>query len=228
MAYVAAEVKHPRKNILRAMLLGAGGVTVLYLLVNGAFLRALGFDGIRSSDAVATDAVDTVLPGMGSVLIGGLICVSALGALNGLVFTGARISYAVGRDHRVFGQLGRWNSRSGTPVRALVLQGLIASALVLALGSFLNAILYTSAVVYGFYMATTVALLVLRRREPGVDRPYRVTGYPLTPLLFAGVCGFLIYSAVIYKPMIAVVAVLLLGAGVPFYRLGRQKQSSAG
>jgi amino acid transporter len=97
MAYVAAEVKHPAKNIVRALVLGTLAVTLLYVLVNGAFLAALGFDGLRASSAVATETINRVLPEVGGRLIALLICVSALGGVNGLIFTGARISYAVER-----------------------------------------------------------------------------------------------------------------------------------
>lgn len=222
VAYVAAEVRDPRRNLRRALLLGTLGVTVLYVLVNGSFLSVLGFTGMRASTAVATDTVNAVLPGLGGRWISTLICISALGALNGIIFTGARISFAVGRDHRLFGLLGRWDLRGGAPVAALGLQGLIACALVLVLGSFLQAILYTAAVVYMFYLASTVALLILRVREPERERPYRVAAYPFVPLLFAAVCGFLIYSAVVYKPWIAAAAALLLLAGVPLYRVSRR------
>jgi len=77
-------------------------------------------------------------------------------------------------------------------------------------------VLYTAATVYSFYLATTLAVMVLRRKEPHLERPYRVIGYPVTPLLFAGVCVFLIHAAVIYKPGIAAAAagLLLLGLGV--------------
>lgn len=221
MAYVAAEVKDPRRGIFRAMLLGTVGVTVLYVMANGAFLSVLGFDGVRASTAVATDTVNAVAPGSGGVLISALICVSALGALNGLIFTGSRISFAVGKDHHLFRRLGVWNSRSETPMPALVMQGLIASSLIVILGSFVAAILYTAAVVYSFYLATTLAVMVLRRREPEVERPYRVTGYPVTPSIFAAVCGFLIFSAVAYRPWIAAAALLLLCGGVPLYRISR-------
>jgi len=217
MAYVSAEVREPRRNIVRALLFGTVGVTVLYLMVNSAFLYVLGFDGVRASGAVAADTVSTVLPGLGAVLISVLICISALGAVNGLIFTGARISFAVGQDHPMFRPLGAWNKRLGTPAAALILQGIIACGLIVVLGSFVNAILYTAAVVYSFYLATTLAVLVLRRREPQVERPCRVPGYPVVPLAFAAVCGFLILSAVTYKPWTAAAALLLLAAGVPLY-----------
>lgn len=227
MAYVAAEVKNPRRNITRALVLGTVAVTVLYLLVNGAFLWTLGYHGTASSGAVATDTVSTVFPRIGGRLISALICISALGAINGLVFAGARISYAVGTEHRAFRGLGQWNSRTGTPVRALLVQGLIAIFLIVALGSFVNTIIYAAPAVYSFYMATTLAVIVLRFREPGVERPYRVTGYPIVPLVFCGVCALLIYKSVQYavlpapmglgKPWIVAVPFVVLSLGLPIY-----------
>jgi amino acid transporter len=224
MAYVAAEVKNPRRNIVRALVLGMAAVTALYLLVNGAFLYALGYPGLAASKAVGVDAVSGVLPGLAGPLIAAMICVSALGAVNGLVFTGARISYALGADHRLFGWLGQWHPRWGTPAAALLVQGAIALALIVLLGSFVHAVLYTAATVYSFYLATTLAVIVLRRKEPHVDRPYRVLGYPVTPLVFAGVCLFLIHAAVTYKPKIAAASGLLLLLGLVLWRLSRQQQ----
>jgi amino acid transporter len=227
MAYVAAEVANPRKNIVRALVLGTTAVTVLYVLVNGAFLSALGFDGLRSSSAVATDSVNRVFPQVGGTMIALIVSLSALGATNGLIFTGARISYALGAERPSFRWLGQWRSRSGTPARALVLQGLIACVLAAALGSFVHAVLYTAAVVYSFYLATSLAVIVLRRREPGTERPFRIPGYPFTPLLFASVCGFLIHSAVVYKPWVAAAGLAWVLAGALLYpRLGRKGSHS--
>jgi amino acid transporter len=188
-------------------------------MVNGAFLHILGYEGLKSSKAVATETVAAVFPQGAGVLISALICVSALGAVNGLVFTGARISYAVGVDHRLFGWLGRWHPRWGTPATALITQGLIAVTLILVLGSFIDAILYTAATVYTFYLASTLGVIVLRFKDPDRERPYRVWGYPVTPLVFAGVCGFLIYSAVTYKPLVAASACGLLALGLPLWRM---------
>ncbi len=217
MAYVAAEVKDSKRNIARALVFGTSAVTVLYLLVNGAFLYALGYEGVANSSAVATDTVSTVLPRVGAGLISGLICISALGATNGLIFTGARISYALGTDHRPFRLLGRWNTSTGTPALALITQAIVALILIVILGSFVNAILYTAAVVYSFYLATTLAVIVLRIREPQVERPYRVTGFPITSLIFSCVCGYLIYRAIIYKPQVATAGLFILLIGLPLY-----------
>ncbi|OHB65144.1 MAG: hypothetical protein A2168_09385 [Planctomycetes bacterium RBG_13_50_24] len=198
MAYVAAEVKDSRRNIVRALVLGAAVVTVLYLLVNGAFLYTLGYAGLATSKAVARDAISTAFPNIGGRLISALVCISALGAVSGLIFTGSRISYALGAEHRAFRLVGKWHARTGTPVSALLLQGAIAIGLIVILGSFINTLLYTAAPVYTFYLATSLAVIVLRFKEPHVERPYRVTGYPFTTILFCAVCAFLIYSAVSY------------------------------
>ncbi|MBI5384881.1 MAG: amino acid permease [Verrucomicrobia bacterium] len=227
MAYVAAEVLNPNRNIVRALALGTGAVTALYLLVNVAFLHALGHNGVAASSAVAADAVRSWFGQGAPVFISLLICLSALGAVNGLIFAGARISYAVGRDHRIFRLVSQWNAKQGTPVRALVLQGLIALALIFALGGFVDTLLYTAAPVYLFYLGTSLALMVLRFKEPAAARPYRVWGYPVTPLVFAGTCSFLAYSAVLYKPRIALAALGLLLTGLPAYWISQRRVRKA-
>ena len=219
MAYVAAEVKDAERNIVRALLLGTVAVIVLYLMLNVAFLYTLGYAGLAHSKAVAADAVSVAFPNVAGQLVSAMVCISALGAVNGLIFTGARISFAVGRDHRAFRALGTWSSKTGTPVRALLVQGALAIALVLILGSFVDTVLYTASIVYLFYLATSLAVIVLRWREPEVRRPYRVTCYPVTTLVFCAVCVFLIYGAVNYKPGISAAAIGVMLLGLPIYWL---------
>ena len=231
IAYVAAELKDPGRNIFRALFAGLATVTALYLLVNGAFLYTLGFDGTAATDAVATDVVRSVFPTTGAALISALVCISALGAVNGLIFAGARISYAVGADHALFRPLGRWSQHTGTPIRALLLQGLIALTLIVFLKNFVETILYTAPAVYYFYLSTSLAVIVLRRRAPDVPRPYRVTGYPFTTLLFIAVCAFLIYSGVSYaivvkqKAWIVLVPFAIMLLGLPLYWVSRRMGS---
>lgn len=221
MAFVAAEVRHPGRNLIRAMVLGTGAVTGLYLAVTFAFLRVLGFHGLSASGAAAAEAFGSVLPAPAGKVFSALICVSALGALGGIVFTGARISYAVGRDHRAFRPLAAWNDRIGAPRKALLFQGLVAACLIVSLGAFVDTLIYTAAAVYAFYLATSVAVLVLRRREPSVPRPYKVTAYPVPTLVFCAVCLFLIQGAVAYRPRTAAVAFGLMALGLPVHAFER-------
>jgi amino acid transporter len=226
MAYVAAEVKDPQRNIVQAMVLGMAAVTGLYLLVNAAFVHALGYEGLVRSEAVAVDVVRRVWPEQAVTLVSALICISALGAVNGLVLTGARITYAMGRDYPWFQWLGRWDARRNAPAAALWVQGGLALGLILVLGDFVRTVVYTSAAVYTFYMATTLAVWVLRRKEPEMERPYRTWGYPVTPWLFAGVCGWLIYSAVAYRPWLAAGSAVLILLGLPLWWWQQKKMRS--
>ena len=218
MAYVAAEVKNPARNIVRALVIGTVGVTVLYLLANTAFLGTLGYKGMTASKAVATDAVATVFPDAAGRAVGVLICISALGAANGLIFTGARISYALGTEHACFRPLGRWHARLGTPVWSLLAQGGLSLAIVLLARSFINTIIYSAPVVWLFFLATGLSVFVLRAIDPETPRPYRVTGYPVTPALFCACSGFMLYGTASYawawKPEALAVCtgVLLTGA----------------
>lgn len=225
MAYVAAEVKNPDRNIFRALIVGTLAVTALYLLLNGAFIYALGFHGVAGSQAVAADTVARLFPRWGGQMISALVCISALGAVNGLIFTGARISYAVGSDHRVFAFLGQWNPYFGTPVRALALQGVLACALILIFGSFLELMLYAAAAVYLFYFGTGLSLAVLRIKEPHTPRPYRATLFPLPVLVFCAVCLFLIYRAFLYRPIQSAAAIGLALSGLIVYALSRYLES---
>ena len=219
MAYVAAEVKNARRNILRALILGTVGVMVLYLLANASFMHSLGHEGMGASKAVGVDAIKGLFGEYGARILAVIICISALGAINGLIFAGARISYAVGKEHRLFGFLGGWHGRRGAPVWALVMQGIIAMVVIVAFGSFERTILYTAAAVYCFFLATSVSVIVLRYKEPNVERPFKVTGYPFTPIVFAAVCGLLIYGGATYRPMETAISLGILLTGVPVYFL---------
>ena len=128
MAFVSAEVKEPRKNILRALLIGTLAVTAIYVVVNLAFVCALGLEGARRP-TVAADVLERGIGPWAGDAISLLICISALGAINGQIFTGSRIYYAMGNDHRLYAWLGRWNARRGTPVCSLLIQGAITLAL---------------------------------------------------------------------------------------------------
>jgi basic amino acid/polyamine antiporter, APA family len=230
MAYVAAEVRQPDRNIVRALVLGTATVTGLYLLINVAYLQALGFAGLTQSKAVAVDTVVGFLPVRATQAIAVLICISALGAVNGLTFTGARISYAMGQGHRVFRAFGRWHNRLGTPAWALAFQGLVSGAIALVAGSFVDTILYTAPVVWLFFLGTGLSLFVLRRREPDRPRPYRVLAFPWTVIAFCLSCAFMTFNCIRYawfnKPVGLAVLAVLLAAGAVTY-LGTRGSSAA-
>jgi len=223
MAYVAAEVKHPKRNIVRALVVGTVLVIGIYMLINGAFIHALGPAGMSSSTAIAVDALAVIAPETAAKIISIIVCISALGAVNGLIFTGARISYALGTEHRSFRFLGQWSERFGTPVRSLIVQGAISLAILFFAGSFIDTILYSAPVVWLFFLGTGVSVFVLRRRDPDIDRPYKISAFPLPALIFCAACIFMLYSSFTYamamRPLGLTIVFSVLLAGFVFYLL---------
>jgi amino acid transporter len=217
-AYISAEVRNRDRNVVKALLAAIGLVTLLYLLVNFAYLKGLGFDAMARSDAVAADLLKAVWGGAGEKLISVMIAIAALTSVNGSIIVGARCNYALGRDWHAFRYLGRWHDASGSPRNAMLVQGAIALALV-ALGAtqkagFKALVEYSLPVFWGFFLLTGVALFILRHKEPQARRPFRVPGYPVLPAVFVLVCGYLLYSSLAYHKQNALVglAVLALGA----------------
>jgi amino acid transporter len=131
---------------------------------------------------------------------------------------GSRTHYAMGRDFPLFSPLGRWSARAGAPVNALLVQGAISLALVgvgfITRRGFETMVEYTAPVFWFFFLLVGVSLLVLRRREPHVVRPFRVPLYPLTPLLFCASCAYLLYSSLAYTGAGALVGVAVLATGL--------------
>lgn len=217
-AYLSGEVRDPGRTMARVLVGSLALVTVLYLLVNWSFLATLGVAGVAGSKTVAADVVRQTLGPSGGRLAGLLIVVAALTSINAAIFTGARSSYAVGRDFRAFALLGRWNVVTGTPANALLAQGGVALALV-ALGAltrngFETMVEYTAPVFWLFLFLTGVSLMVLRRRDHARPRPFRVPLYPLTPLAFCATSGYLVYSSLAYTGLGALVGVGVLLIGV--------------
>lgn len=225
IAYVSAEVKDARRNILRSLMLGVVGVTTIYLLVNAAFAYSLGFDGLRSSKAVAADVLQGAFGDVGARLIAALVIIAALGAVNGLIFTSPRVYYAMGRDHRLFAVLGQWSGRFGTPVAALILQGVIIVALIAAFGSrdgFETMVYLTAAAFWVFTFMTAISLFVLRERDWTSKTGYRVFGYPIVPVLFCFISAYMVNASATYKPKETLIAFLIILGGLPLYWLSRR------
>jgi amino acid transporter len=227
-AYISAELRNVRRNMVRSLLWSIGIITGSYLLINWAYIQGLGLSGMAASEAVAADLMRRAVGEPGAVFISLLIAISTFGSINATIFTGARTNYALGQDFSLFTFLGRWRERANTPMNALLVQGAIALALVL-LGTltrdgFETMVDYTAPVFWFFFLLTGVSLFILRVREPEVPRPFRVPLYPLTPILFCFICGYLLYSSIAYTGIGALVGVAVVVAGAPVLLWSRRRQ----
>jgi len=216
-AYISAEVRDRERNMVRALLIAIGLVTLLYVLVNAAYLKGLGYDAMARSNAVAADLLKAVWGSTGEKLIAVMIAIAALTSVNGSMIVGARSNYALGRDWPLLSYIGRWDEASGSPRNAMLVQGVIALALV-GLGAIQNSgfkglVEYSLPVFWGFFLLTGVALFVLRAKEPDAPRPFRVPLYPVLPAVFVLMCGYLLYSSLTYHGSNALVGLAVLAVG---------------
>jgi amino acid transporter len=231
-AYLSGEVRDARRNMIRILIGGILTLTVIYLLVNVAYLAALGLGGMRESKAVAADVVRIAVGDKGAVVIALIVCLASLTTMNAAIFTGARTTYAMGRDFRFFGALGAWREAGSTPANALVLQGVITLVLVLAStltpDGFSAMVAYTSPVFWTFFLLTALTLFVFRRREPQAAA-FRVPLYPVVPIAFCIACLYMLYSSINYVRFavefgVAVFAGLgIMALGIPLYFLAKNR-----
>jgi len=216
-AYISSEMKSGQKWIAKALIFGILVITVIYFLVNLAFLRGLGLSGMADSNAIASDLMGNAFGQTGVVLISFLVGVAALTSANATIFTGARSNYALGRDFPVFAFMGKWKNKSEGPVNAFIIQGVI-SMLLVSLGLFSRSgfetmIDYTAPVFWFFLLMVGLALFVLRRKEPEKERPFKVPFYPILPLVFCLSSTYLLYSSIVYTGWGAFVGISVLLAG---------------
>jgi amino acid transporter len=235
-AYLAGEVRDGKRNMTRILVTGVLGVTALYLLVNLGYLAVLGHAGIKDSKAVAADVMRAIAGDKGAILIALIVCVSVLTTINAAIFTGARTSYAFGRDFPMFGTLGRWRAAGSTPANALLLQGAISLVLVGASAAtpdgFNAMVAYTSPVFWTFFLLTGLTVFKFRLQDKAKPADeFRVPLYPLIPAAFCVMCAYMLYSSVDYvrnpdygpKFGLAVLAGLaVMALGIPLYFLARK------
>jgi amino acid transporter len=156
------------------------------------------------------------------------VAVAAITSANATILTGARTSYALGRDWSLFRFLGVWDGERGTPRNAMIAQCVISLALVVLGASskdgFKYMVEYTSPVFWLFFFLTGMSLFIFRKWEPHAHRPFKVPFYPVTPLLFCGVCIYMLYSSLAYTGLGAMGGVGVLFVGVLLLLIDKRKR----
>lgn len=226
--YLSSEIKSVRKNMSRVLLTGLSIITVLYVLVNGAYLKVLGLETLRNSDTIGVALSNRIIGSGGSIAMAAIVIIAALSTVNATIITGARTNYALGRDFSLLKSIGRWNSSYNSPINALILQGAISFGLVI-LGSFTQEAVatmvdYTAPVFWFFIFLTTASLFVFRMRRDEEELSYRVPLYPVTPIIFMVVCLYLLYSSVMFTGGGSLVGIGILLLGLPVYYFAQRRQ----
>ena len=226
VTFAGEEIADPGRTLPRALLAGCLIVTAIYVAANVSYLSVLPLDGIAHApeDRVATAAATALFGEGAAVATAVAIMISTFGCVNGLILSGARVSFAMARDGLFFRRLADLN-RSAVPATALWAQAVWASVLVLS-GSYSALLKYVISVDVVFFVLLVVAVLVLRRKRPEWPRPFRAPGYPWLPLLYAIAGGALVVILLATSPAATGKGYALVLTGIPVYFFWKVRRRS--
>jgi APA family basic amino acid/polyamine antiporter len=226
-SFVAAEMRDPRRDLSRGLIAGVSGVVLLYLSVNFVCVKVLGAQGLAATRTPASAVMRAAMGERGAWWIAVGIAVSTLGFLSQGILTAPRVYWAMARDGLFFERVGRISKRTGAPVTAILLQGLLATAIAL-LGRYEQILNFEVSVDFISFALTAAALFVFRRREraPGAE-VYRTPGHPYTTGLFVFSCAAIVASTVWHNPANTAIGQLILLTGIPVYLYWSRRRRSS-
>jgi len=236
VTFTAGEVRDPKRNLPLSLLLGTGGVIILYLLANFAYLVTLSFDSfqdisINHSGRIGSATADVIFPGYGASIMAVAIMISTFGCNNGLILAGPRAYYAMAKDGLFFHSVSRLN-KFHVPAWAIIVQGFLAAFYVLPrtisadgnYGSLYNDLLtYVISAALIFYILTIIGIFVLRAKQPDAPRPYKAFGYPIVPALYCVGAAVILIVLFVYQTTATWPGLLIVLTGVPVYFIWRAK-----
>ena len=217
VTFISGEIENPKKNVVKAMILGTSAVMILYLLVNFVYLNALDRDSIAfaANDRVAVSAAEKMFGNAGTIIIAILVMISTFGCVNGIVLAGARVFQTMAKDG-LFLKSAVENNKNGVPEKSLWMQGIWASLLCLS-GQYGNLLDMVSFVIVLFYMLTVFGVIYLRIKKPEMERGYKTFLYPFTPVLYLLIGTAFCILLLIYKPDYTLPGLGLILLGLPVY-----------
>lgn len=224
VTFVSGEIENPRKNVVKAMILGTSAVMLLYIAVNFVYLNAIDRDAIAfaANDRVAVAASQNIFGSAGTVIIAVLVMVSTFGCNNGLILAGARVFQTMAKDGLFF-KSAVDNNKNDVPSNALWMQGIWASVLCLS-GQYGNLLDMISFVIVLFYMITVFGVIYLRFRQPNLERPYKTWLYPVTPVIYLVIGTVFCVLLLIYKQQYTWPGFLIVLLGLPIYYIINRKK----
>jgi basic amino acid/polyamine antiporter, APA family len=223
-SFLAGETKNPTRNVPIAMIAGAIVVTIIYMLVNTSYMLLLPLSKITSSQKVAAEAVNTILP-FGGMLVAAIIAISTLGTIGIYTLSAPRIYFAMAEDGLFFKGIAKVHPVFKTPINAIIIQSVWAIVLLIFWRTFENLITYTVSVEWIFFTLAAAGIFIFRKKLKNVERPYKTFGYPVTPLIFISICTWFVLNIMINKPLHMAVGIGCLLLGVPVYFFFKKKNS---
>ncbi|MFC1724731.1 APC family permease [candidate division KSB1 bacterium] len=220
--YAAGEIKNPKRNLPYALVAGTLTITVLYVLINLVYFTALPVNEAAGVVRIAEKAAGALFGKTSAGLFSAVVLVSVFGALNGSIFVGPRVYYAMARDGLFFKKVGNVHSKFRTPGFAVMLQALWASLLALT-GTFEQLFTYATFLNILFWVGGTAAVFTLRKKFPDLPRPYKTWGYPVVPMVFIIAFFGVLINTLIEKPVESLIGLFFTLLGIPIFYLWKQK-----
>lgn len=219
VTFIAGEMKNPKRNIGLSLFFGTLIVTALYVCANLMYVSVMPMNQIATAPQgrVATVAANLVFGHVGTKVIAVMIMISTFGCINGLVLAGARVSYTMAGDRLFFKEAGKLN-RNAVPGWALWAQGVVACVLCLS-GTYNDLLTMIAFVAVAFYALTVIGIFVLRRKAPGVERPYRAFAYPVLPAIYIVLAVVFCVALIIQSPKYSTGGLIIVLVGIPLYYL---------
>ena len=225
ITFISEEVKNPQNNIPRAILGGLGIVMAVYILANLVYLHVLPFEELQQSRRVAADTMNILVGSSGAMAISAFIMLTSFGTVNAQLMATPRVYYAMAKNGFFFRIFQYVHPRFRTPISAIVLQGIWASLFALT-GTYVQLIGFTAFFTYIFLLLSVIGLIILRRKEPNLPRPYRTWGYPVTPILFIIISAGVLINAFVIDFTRPLTGLIILAVGLPFYFFWKKNQTT--
>ena len=218
VTFIASEIKDPEKNLPRALMIGVGGVILLYLLTNIVYLGVLPLEAIQNSagDIVGATLIQAIAGDVGKVIISIIILISAFGCANGMIMAGARVYYAMAKDGLFFKSLTQINEKTHVPETSLFAQCAWVILLILS-GSYSILLDFVSFATLLFYIFTISGLFLFRHKCPDIPRPYKTPFYPYLPIFYCLLAGYVSINLLIFKPLYTWAGLFIVLSGLPVY-----------
>jgi basic amino acid/polyamine antiporter, APA family len=226
ITFTAGEIKEPQRNIPLSLILGMAAITLIYVGMNVVYLYAMPVGDMLAAPRIGESAAGRLFGSTGARLMSLAVLISVFGCISATVISGPRVFYAMAKDNLFYRRLAEVHPRHRTPARAIAWQCAWSGVLCLS-GTYNQLITFVIFAAVLFYVLAGVSVIVLRRRHPEWPRPYRTWGYPVTPLLYVGVCALVLVNTLLEQPVESCWGLVILACGLPAYVYWKRQKDRA-
>lgn len=220
--YVSGEIRDYKTSLPFSLIRGTLLISSIYIMINLVYIYLVPAEEIMHTDLIASKAMQILWRDTGRKILEGLVLISSLGCINGMILTGGRLTYCLGKDNRIFRYLEEINQHFSTPSRSILFNALWATGLIIW-GTFNRLLFFTGIVVWLFFALVISGLFILRHKFPQMERPFKTPGFPFTPLVFILICSSLVVNTLFHYPWQSLAGITLTLSGIPIFFFQKKK-----